>query len=303
MMMLKKIRLVLLILSLFSFSLLFGTSRIMPLGDSITWDYYFGEQRTDAQRHSYRNYLWYKLKEVGYDADFVGSRTTGSAIEPYFDGDNEGHIGWSSYDIAERVYHFLEMNPADIILLHIGTNDFDSSPAGVEQILDEVDRFESENGRHIEVILARIILLPSNSSLIREFNDNVEAMARRRIDSGDDIHIVDMQSGAGLDYQTDLIDNIHPNDCGYEKMANVWFSALTGNKSPGITYTDCGNDDSNEDSDEGDTEEEEADEAVDALYAFPTTLVDSGYIISIEVDEEAQTVTFTTSIPDSGIRF
>jgi lysophospholipase L1-like esterase len=275
----------------------------MPLGDSITWDFYFGEDRTDAERSGYRNYLWYKLRDIGYDADFVGSRTTGGAIHPSFDGDNEGHTGWTSYEIAESVYHFLEMNPADVILLHIGTNDFDSSPSGVEQILDEIDRFENENNMQILVILARIITLPSEASLISEFNNNIEAMANARIKNGDDIQIVDMENGAGLNYQADLIDNVHPNDCGYEKMANVWYRALTQRVSPGITYADCGDTDSNEEVDEESGDEEESDESIDVLYAFPSTLVNPSYILSIDVDKETNMVVFTTGVPDNGIVF
>jgi len=292
-----------------SFTLLHSATRIMPLGDSITWDFYFGEDRTDAERSGYRNYLWYKLANIEYEADFVGSRSTGEAIEPYFDGDNEGHTGWTSYEIAENVYHFLEMNPADIILLHIGTNDFDSSPAGVEHILDEIDRFEGDNNLHITVILARVIMLPSNASQITQFNNNVEAMAQTRIENGDDIQVVDMENSAGLDYQKDLIDGVHPNDCGYEKMANIWFSALTNQQSPGITYADCGgngeeNEDSGEDNGDNETPEDQiSDEEIERLYAFPSTLVDPGNIISIDVNEENRSVVFTTYIPDSGITF
>lgn len=214
------------------------TKKIMPLGNSITWDWHYDDYRTDAERSGYRSHLWWKLSDASYGADFVGSRASGGAIKPYFDGDNEGYTGWTTYQIAEKVYHFLEMNPPDIILLHIGTNDSlhypSTSTAGVESILDEIDRFERDKSTHIKVILARIILLPSDSAWMMQFNDSVEAMAHNRISSGDDIVIVDMEQGAGLDYGKDLIDGIHPTDCGYEKMANIWYSALTGMKSPGL---------------------------------------------------------------------
>ncbi len=216
--------------------------RIMSLGDSITWDWYFDDSRTDAQRSGYRNYLWYKLENAGYSADFTGSRTTGWAIEPPFDGDNEGHAGWTSHRMANHIYNYLQLNPSDIVLLYIGTNDSSTSVTGVEGILDEIDRYEGDSGTQIQVIVALIMSDSINPEEIAIFNDNLAVMAQSRIDNGDDILLVDMEYGAGLTYNganRDFVDGVHPNDCGYEKMANVWFSALTGEASPGITYANC----------------------------------------------------------------
>lgn len=282
-----------------SASILQGTTRIMPLGDSITWDWYYGDERPDSERSGYRNYLWYKLRDIGYDANFVGSKKTGETVDPYFDGDNEGYTAWQSYQIAEYVYQFLEKNPPDVILLHIGTNDFQSSAAGIEETLNEIDRFENENNRHIEVILARVINFEERSPTISELNKNIESMAQNRIDNGDDIQIVDMEYGAGINYDTDMIDGIHPNDCGYEKMANVWFSALTGRSSPGLKLANC----SGEDEADEKPEDEEDKESFDELYAYPETLVAKEYIIDSEVDEETRSVVFIVKVPEIGITF
>ncbi len=287
---LKSILLSLIFVSVCSLSVLKGETRIMPLGDSITWDNYHTDSRSNSERSAYRNYLWYKLKDINYSANFIGSQVGGGVVEPYFDGDNEGHHGWTSYEIAENVYRFLAMNSPDVILLHIGTNDWDRSPDGVEQILDEIDRFENDNGKNIKVILARIINRSHHSSLISDFNDNIGSMARNRINNGDNIKIIDMENGAGLDYRSDLTDGTHPNDCGYEKMANVWFKALTGKGSPGLKYANC----------DGKYPEEKI---RDALYAYPEALVPRENIISIEVDVEKKTVVFTASIPESGMTF
>lgn len=285
----RKILLSLVLLSVGFIASVEATTRIMPLGDSITWDDYHGDKRSDSERSAYRNYLWYKLKEVDFDANFVGSQSGGEDVKPYFDHDHEGHSGYTSYQIAENVYDYLSMNTPDVILLHIGTNDWDSSPAGVEEILNEIDQFENNNGVHIKVILARIINRNPKTSLISNFNSNLESMARNRINNGDDIKIVDMEHDAGFDYGSDLRDGTHPDDCGYEKMANVWFSALTGKGSPGLKYANC--------SGEGD------DESIDALYAFPETIVNEKYVLSSDVDIDTETVVFTVEIPDNGITF
>lgn len=278
--MLKRI----LFLSIFASAMVLGATKIMPLGDSITYDEYHVDDRPVSKKSGYRNYLWYKLRDIDYSADFVGSRWTGGDITPSFDGDNEGHPGWTSYDIAEHVYHFLEMNTPDIILLHIGTNDWSRSSSGVESILDEIDHFESNNGVSIKVILALIINRSSHSSLISDFNANVYTMARRRIDNGDNIKLVDMEDGADIKYNRDIKDGTHPNDCGYEKMANLWFEAITGEGSPRLKYSNC-------------------QEIIDELKKFPETLVAKENIVSVEVDDKTKTVVSTIIVPDSGIIF
>jgi len=280
--------LIVLLVAISSISAVYGTTRIMPLGNSITYDEYHTDDRPASQKSGYRNYLWYKLRDIEYSADFVGSKYTGSAIKPSFDGDNEGHPGWTSYEIAENVYHFLEMNTPDIVLLHIGTNDWDRSSEGVEHILNEIDRFEDNNGVHIEVILAKIINRSSYTSIISDFNSNVEAMAENRINNGDDIKIVDMEYGADINYDKDIKDGTHPNNCGYEKMANVWFAALTGEGSPGLKYAQC---------------PEQKEQEIKELKEFPETLVPKENIVSSDIDEKTKTIVFTVRVPENGITF
>jgi lysophospholipase L1-like esterase len=131
--------------------------------------------------------------------------------------------------VASNVYDWLVDNPADVVLLHIGTNGLDTSSNDVRDILDEIDRYSED----ITVVLARIINRISYSQTTTDFNDVVEAMAELRIAAGDRIIIVDMEDGAGLVYTQDttppyddgdMYDNLHPNDDGYAKMADVWLN-------------------------------------------------------------------------------
>ena len=212
--------------------------KIMPLGDSITFDNHSGDTRPEGLRTGYRQPLYLSLVEAGYNVDFVGSLVAGQDAVPKFDPDNEGHPGWTDDQIAANIYTWLQSSPAEIILLHIGTNGLDTSPNDVENILNEIDRYESDTGTKIRVFLARIInrmnhVCP-NSSETTTFNINVEVMARDRIARGDRITIVDMECGAGIDYQQDtappyehdMYDALHPNDAGYKKMADAWKKAL-----------------------------------------------------------------------------
>jgi len=251
-------------------------TRIMPLGDSITYDDrlsdHEGSPRPSSVRTGYRSHLHYKLTEAAYPVDFVGSRVAGEAIVPAFDPHNEGHPGWTSYEIGNNIYRYLSQNPADIVLLHIGTNDNDTSVAGVNDILDEIDFYEEHTGRFVRVIVALIIDRQAQDDLIiAGFNHNLDNLLQRRINSGDAITVVNMYRGAGLT-SADYADHTHPSDAGYQKMAQVWFDALMA---PYNT----------------------------SLHSFPTTLVSRTQIRSISIDESSETVTFTAYVPDSGITF
>ena len=221
--------------------------RIMPLGDSITYDNNIDDvtnPRPTGLRTGYRQPLWLKLtQDGGYAVDFVGSVVAGQDAVPAFDPDNEGHPGWKGEDIADNIYGWLHDHPADIILLHIGTNDLnhdpnDTSAADVQDILNEIDRYEDNYGVSITVFVARIINIANyvcpNASYTTTFNYNVVNMVLGRPD--DKVVMVDMECGAGLDYgldttgpsyDHDMYDTLHPNQRGYGKMADKWFSALS----------------------------------------------------------------------------
>lgn len=251
--------------------LLAETLRIMPLGDSITFDQKYGDTRTDGSRTGYRSFLWYKLTNAKYDVDFVGSQVAGQAVTPIFDPDNEGHPGWDSYDIAGKVLSYMNNSQPDIVLLHIGTNDRGStSPEGVNLILDEIDYYEQTTERKVRVIVALIINTKDNDERIKIFNRRINQLLAERISSGDNIEIVDMYRGAGFT-QSDFTDRLHPNPSGYSKMADVWFNALTADK-------------------------EEKD-----LYVYPYTHIDKFHIESITVEKNI--VHYITNVPDTGITF
>jgi lysophospholipase L1-like esterase len=216
--------------------------RIMPLGDSITKGTgTCSEPDTYLNCIGYRQDLWNALVGDGYSVDFVGSQGTAFQYQYSFDNDHEGHGGKTADWIRDRVYgpsdHFLLDNPADIVLLHIGTNDINSLPllgdandivTEVSQILDKIELYETDQSQEVWVILARIINrsdpLSEKGQQTTDFNQDLQTMAASRIAGGDKIFLVDMESA--LIYPDDLGDNLHPNEAGYSKMASVWFSAL-----------------------------------------------------------------------------
>ena len=185
-------------------------------------------------RIGYRYTLHNLLKSEGYAFDFVGSEDAGERYLGTEMDDNAGFPGITDAQLAVLISTgyaghtdlqvtpgpYLETYPADIILLHIGTNHVDASPDDVEDILDNIRKSDSD----VTIIIARIINRYPTSEVTTTFNDNVEAMVAARADSR--IVMVDMEDGAGIDYYTDMDDDLHPNHLGYDKMAAVWYEAL-----------------------------------------------------------------------------
>lgn len=89
--------------------------RYMPFGDSIT------------EIVCWRALLWEQLQETDWaGVDWVGSgKTENNCGDNTYDRDNEGHSGFLAIDIADReqLVGWLQQNPADVITMHLGTND------------------------------------------------------------------------------------------------------------------------------------------------------------------------------------
>lgn len=206
--------------------------KIMPLGDSITKGT-DGSGILDNVKVGYRKLLYDSLIAAGYSFDYVGSQIIGGDVAD-FDPDNEGHGGWTTAQIAfgktgyptDGIRAWLDDNPSDVILLHIGTNDGPvpgSTEIVTESILDEIDAWEiSSNGNPVTVILAKIVNQDPFKADVTAYNTAIEAMALSRV--SDDIIIVDMETP--LTYPDDLGDSVHPNAGGYAKMAPVWHAEL-----------------------------------------------------------------------------
>jgi len=92
-----------------------ATLRYMPFGDSIT------------EIICWRAKLWDKLQSTEWaKVDFVGSgRGENSCRNTKYDRDNEGHSGFLAINIAnqKQLVGWLQKNPADVITMHLGTND------------------------------------------------------------------------------------------------------------------------------------------------------------------------------------
>ena len=196
---------------------------IMPLGDSITQGIHI-----DSKNTSYRRDLYKLLKYNNFEIDFVGSMKNGSISD--FDKDHEGHGGWHANQIQDSIYNWLIKNPADIILLHIGTNDLnkEESPTiiiqEIDQILSEVDRYEEKRNVPVKVVLATLINHLSYTEQSQELNNYITELVKNRQINNDLIILADMNKYLeGTNY---YLDNVHPNELGYKKMAEVWLEKI-----------------------------------------------------------------------------
>lgn len=250
--------------------------RIMPLGDSITYDNNYEDAvdpRPSGLRTAYRSHLYYLLSNQNITFDFVGSKIAGQDVQPPIDPNNEAYPGKDSDFMSSNIYDFLTANPADMILIHIGTNDHDNgNMTHMKSLLDEIDRFEANYNTPIRVILALIIQRQDVVDLtIDAFNNNLAELANNRINRGDNIIVVDMENDANLT-SDDYADGTHPNDVGYGKMANLWVDPILDTRN-------------------------------DYLYFFPIKVVERDYIHYANIDETKNSVNFVASIPEQGMQF
>ena len=227
-----------------------GTVKILPFGDTITFGYFDSPPPPQAgDLAGYEFYLWDSLRTNNYNFDFVGSEYSGYNYFPDYENGGFGGIKaeWLKQILVDGTnlkYNevvtpgpFLNFYPAKVILLHVGTTIVDdigiadSSTFGA--LLDEIRNLNP----NIWVVVAKIIdLSPTGQYYVTEYNDRIENASRIRINAGYKILIVDMEKGAGIDYDIDatipfgdtgdMYDNTYPNPSGYAKMANVWYQAL-----------------------------------------------------------------------------
>ena len=212
-----------------------------------------GTNPDDGDSPGYRRPLDSLLNNAGYNFDFVGSLSGGLPND--FDRDNEGHGGWSAgapiYDPTENMYTylpgFLSTADPDVVLLLIGTNDISEQgnswektaaevAHGIRNLLDEIYNYNP----NIIIYVAKIIDRADNqyrhdktvltNSLLPDTINSLPVSQKQKIT------IVDMYTALGdyyynnsnpnFTYGTDNLHWLHPNNAGYQVMANTWFAAL-----------------------------------------------------------------------------
>ena len=199
-----------------------GNNNVLLLGDSLT------EGVNSADGNGFRKYLAGLLDSENYTYNFVGDLADGTTD---FDRNHRGDRGIAANTVRDNVASYLDQSPAEIVLLHIGTNDLNSAqaPAGVaaevNTLLTNIYTWAASHNTTVHVVLAKIIPDRDGNLLVPEYNDELQTIYDTRRGNGDPISIVDMEHilDAG-DWEP--ADNLHPLSSGYEKMAAAWYSVL-----------------------------------------------------------------------------
>jgi lysophospholipase L1-like esterase len=186
--------------------------RLEPLGDSITDGY----QSTTG--NGYRGPLYDELKSEGHTLDFVGSLRAGTMADP----DNEGHSGWRIDQIAGITDSSLATYKPNVITLMIGTNDLgqnyqvSTAPARLNSLVDQI----MADDPTVTLLVANLIVSTSAPVVAAEpaYNAAIVTMVQAKQAAGKHVAFVDMSSLT----TADLYDSLHPNDGGYQKMADAW---------------------------------------------------------------------------------
>ncbi|KAH8697956.1 SGNH hydrolase-type esterase domain-containing protein [Talaromyces proteolyticus] len=198
--------------------------RTMPLGASITWGY------KSPDGNGYREQLRNNMTAAGWEVNMVGSMHHGTMQ----DDDNEGHVGFRVDQIAEKAELTIPQKP-NLILINAGTNDalqhHNVSTTGerMDQLLDRLYEAIPNTTVVLSTLLPNKRVPISAANISAQYRDIVD----RRQKANQRIVLADMSQGGNALSKSELVDNTHPNEAGYTKMAEIWWGAIQEAESKG----------------------------------------------------------------------
>ncbi|OAR22868.1 hypothetical protein A8W25_25230 [Streptomyces sp. ERV7] len=190
--------------------------RVMPLGDSITWG---GGSPTLS---SYRRPLWQIMRhESRYTVRFVGSKASGS----FADFSNEGHSGYVIDQLTAGIDGWMAGARPDVVLLHVGINDIARGidlPHAPDRLAALVDRIYADKPGVTVLVMG---LIPTTSGLeepAKAFNVRVKELEETETEAGQKFRYVEPPALTPAEF----VDQLHPNDAGFRRMAWSFFRPL-----------------------------------------------------------------------------
>ena len=230
--------------------------RIVCIGNSITQG--SGTKKFDGSwEYSYRPWLWDKLKTdgfnvdmVGFHANYFGEDSQNPAIFPSnngtFDRDCEAYYGintsnflngdsytaWTGKALpkfSDRINDPTKGYTPDFALLHLGTNDADSTAALLnltKNNIREVIKVLRAKNPKVVILLAKLI------TGWRKINQEVDGLCVELSTATSPVIAVDLVTGfindPGLS-GTMTYDWVHPNKLGQLSMMKGFYKALVAN--------------------------------------------------------------------------
>jgi len=205
-------------------------TRIMPLGDSITQGV-----GSSGAKVGYRQHFWNLLKST-FSINLVGSLEDGSG----FDNDHEGHPGKKSSYIESNLSGWLDDARPDIVLFHIGTNDI-SGNESISSIMDNIDNSINKiwlKDARTTILMSTVVPRTDDSNYDNNtstLNEEIKDLVRQ-LKGSNPIILVDQNKAFRNigDWESSLMhpDKLHPNDSGYQVMANKYYQKVIDYLSP-----------------------------------------------------------------------
>ena len=198
--------------------------KILFVGDSIT----VGGNR-ERDESTYRVPLQALIRATGVAADYVGTREQGLHSEARwpagFDPHHEAYYGANTGFVRDQLRsHLGSFAAPDIALVHLGTNDLDSSE--LIEPLEDIIRLLRQRNPSVVVLVGQLALHDWKAPW-RRFR--VGRMVDRLNTPESPVVAVNHFEGWVEDprrEETDTYDWIHPNRRGQSRMALAWFAAL-----------------------------------------------------------------------------
>ncbi|GAA2064213.1 hypothetical protein GCM10009839_89560 [Catenulispora yoronensis] len=187
--------------------------RLEPFGDSITYGSH------SSAGNGYRGPLWNELTAEGHPLDFVGSVEEGTMA----DADDEGHPGWRIDALQGLVSGSLGTYKPNVVTLMAGANDLiqnhdvANAPSRLSTLIDQITT--ADPGATVLVANLTVSTDPNVVAYRAAFNAAVPGIVAAKQSGGRHVAEVDMGAVAVSDL---VSDGIHPNDGGYQKMADAW---------------------------------------------------------------------------------
>jgi len=192
--------------------------RILPVGDSITFGINY--------EGSYRPELFHKAVMAGQKITYTGTLQNGPTTVdnmPFprrFEATSGITIDGISMQITKN--NTLAM-PADIVLIHIGTNDmYMSDPGGAPTRLGKLIDQIATGLPNALICVAKIIPLQMSASNVTTFNNAIPGIVSQRVAQGKHVIVVDLNTG----FPSGDMDSVHPYQSGYQWMGDKWYTAI-----------------------------------------------------------------------------
>ena len=196
---------------------------IMPIGDSVTSGY------KSSTGDGYREDLKVGLTGTGSLVNFVGSLISGTMSN----GQNEGHSGYRIDQIASIITSLVQRYQPNVVPLLIGTNDLgqnynvSTAPNRLMSLIDQILAAQPD-----AVVLVGSLPPSSDAAMetrVTTYNAAVKSVVASEQQAGKHVGFADL----GALTLADMSDSLHPNDAGYQLVANAFAASIQTAKAAG----------------------------------------------------------------------